>query len=227
MSGGADKSNHRGLLEGIRVLEYGVFHAGPGASAILGDLGAEVIKIEAGMGDPERYRVRVGNLDFSLPNGDNVIFHASNRNKRGIYLDIEKPEGRAVFHRLVEESEPFDLAVLDIMGVDGYKLLEIANSKGVRAVMLTAHAFTPDNIVRSIKEGAVSYVPKDEMAHIADFLADVLEAGRRNENPWDRWQKRLPSSYFEQKFGAAWKDADKDFWDTFKAGLRARSRSDN
>jgi len=47
MSGGADKSNHRGLLEGIRVLEYGVFHAGPGASAILGDLGAEVIKIEA------------------------------------------------------------------------------------------------------------------------------------------------------------------------------------
>ncbi|MBW1681670.1 MAG: response regulator [Deltaproteobacteria bacterium] len=125
------------------------------------------------------------------------------------------------------ESEPFDLAVLDIMGVDGYKLLEIANSKGVPAVMLTAHAFTPDNIVRSIKEGAVSYVPKDEMAHIADFLADVLEAGRLNENPWDRWQKRLPSSYFEQKFGAAWKDADKDFWDTFKAGLRARSRSDN
>ncbi|MBW1924610.1 MAG: response regulator, partial [Deltaproteobacteria bacterium] len=38
------------------------------------------------------------------------------------------------------ESEPFDLAVLDIMGVDGYKLLEIANSKGVPAVMLTAHA---------------------------------------------------------------------------------------
>ncbi|MBW2346730.1 MAG: CoA transferase [Deltaproteobacteria bacterium] len=107
MSGGADKSNHRGLLEGIRVLEYGVFHAGPGASAILGDLGAEVIKIEAGMGDPERYWVRVGNLDFSLPNGDNVIFHASNRNKRGIYLDIEKPEGRAVFHRLVEESDVF------------------------------------------------------------------------------------------------------------------------
>jgi crotonobetainyl-CoA:carnitine CoA-transferase CaiB-like acyl-CoA transferase len=39
-------------LEGIRVVEFGTFHAGPGASAILGDLGAEVIKIEEAEGDP-------------------------------------------------------------------------------------------------------------------------------------------------------------------------------
>jgi len=44
-----------GPLDGIRILEYGVFHAGPGASAILGDLGADVVKIESGGGDPERY----------------------------------------------------------------------------------------------------------------------------------------------------------------------------
>lgn len=96
-----------GPLDGIRILEYGVFHAGPGASAILGDLGADVIKIESGGGDPERYWVKIGRLDFSLPTGENVMFHVSNRNKRGIYLDIEKPEGRDVFHRLVNEADVF------------------------------------------------------------------------------------------------------------------------
>jgi len=52
------------------------------------------------------------------------------------------------------ESKNFDIAILDIMGVNGYGLLEIANRKKITAVMLTAHAFTPDNLVRSIKEGA-------------------------------------------------------------------------
>ena len=46
-------------LEGIRVLEYGVFHAGPGAGAILGDLGAQVINIEEKTGDPARYWTQV------------------------------------------------------------------------------------------------------------------------------------------------------------------------
>jgi|GEM_PF-2764550 len=44
-----------GPLDGIRVIEYGVFHAGPGSGAILGDLGAEVIKIEGDIGDPMRH----------------------------------------------------------------------------------------------------------------------------------------------------------------------------
>jgi crotonobetainyl-CoA:carnitine CoA-transferase CaiB-like acyl-CoA transferase len=39
-------------LKGIKIVEYGVFHAGPGGTAILGDLGAEIIKVESGFGDP-------------------------------------------------------------------------------------------------------------------------------------------------------------------------------
>ncbi|MDD5206664.1 MAG: response regulator, partial [Desulfobacterales bacterium] len=60
------------------------------------------------------------------------------------------------------ETQYFDLAVLDIMGVDGYGLLKIANEKRVPAVMLTAHAFNPPNLVRSIREGAAAYIPKEE-----------------------------------------------------------------
>jgi DNA-binding NtrC family response regulator len=66
------------------------------------------------------------------------------------------------------ESQHFDLAILDIMGVDGYGLLDIAIRKNIPAVMLTAHAWSPDNLVRSIKEGAVSYLPKEELAQDND-----------------------------------------------------------
>jgi crotonobetainyl-CoA:carnitine CoA-transferase CaiB-like acyl-CoA transferase len=94
-------------LEGIKVVEYGVFHAGPGASSILGDLGADVVKIESGLGDPERNWTRLGRIDMSLPNGENIFFHISNRNKKGIYLDIEKKKGREIFHRLIKEADVF------------------------------------------------------------------------------------------------------------------------
>ena len=120
------------------------------------------------------------------------------------------------------ESGQFDLAILDIMGVDGYGLLEIASRKNIPAVILTAHAWSPDNLVRSIKEGAVSYLPKEELANITDYLNDVLIAEREGRDPWKSWHDRLPASYFEKRWGAAWKDTDRQFWETFKAGLKAK-----
>ncbi|MBI9082469.1 MAG: CoA transferase [Desulfobacterales bacterium] len=96
-----------GPLDGIRVVEYGVFHAGPGAGAILGDLGAEVIKIESGFGDPERYWTHVGGLDISAPNGQSLMFEVSNRNKQGIHLDIRSKKGREVFDRLIAGADVF------------------------------------------------------------------------------------------------------------------------
>jgi len=94
-------------LEGIKVLEYGVFHAGPGAGAILGDMGASVIKIESGVGDPERYWTRVASVDIAMEDGESLMFEVSNRNKRGIYLDIKTESGRAVFERLIAETDVF------------------------------------------------------------------------------------------------------------------------
>ena len=108
MTDDSHTTKHRPMpLEGIKVVEYGVFHAGPGACAILGDLGADVVKIESGAGDPERFWARLGRIDMSLRNGESLFFQISNRNKKGIYLDIEKERGREILHRLVKEADVF------------------------------------------------------------------------------------------------------------------------
>jgi len=112
------------------------------------------------------------------------------------------------------QDESFDIAVLDIMGVDGYKLLEIAKKKKVIPVMLTAHALSVENTIKSYEEGAASYIPKDEMSNISTFLNDILEAKEKGESSWWRWVDRL-GSYYEKKFGRDWKDKDADFWRNF------------
>ena len=109
------------------------------------------------------------------------------------------------------ESQDFDIAILDIMGVDGYGLLDIANKRDIPAVMVTAHAFNAKNLIKTIKEGAYSYIPKEEISDIADYLIDALIAKQKGENPWNAWQDRLPSSYFERRWGVAWKDTDRGF----------------
>ena len=124
--------------------------------------------------------------------------------------------------KVLLKSQDFDMAILDIMGVDGYGLLEIAKQRQIPAAMLTAHAFTPNNLVRSIRQGAVSYIPKEEISNIAVFLEDILKAKNEGKSPWEPWQKRLPSSYFERRWGAAWRDTEDEFWTRFKASVRAK-----
>jgi len=124
------------------------------------------------------------------------------------------------------ETQEFNIAILDIMGVDGYGLLDIANKRDIPAVMLTAHAFNTENLVRTIKEGAYSYIPKEEIGDITQYLVDALIAREKGENPWSSWQDRLPKSYFERRWGAAWKDKNRDFWDKFKASIKAK-KSEN
>ena len=105
------------------------------------------------------------------------------------------------------ETQEFDLAILDIMGVDGYKLLDIAKERGVIPVMLTAHALSPESLKKSREKGAASFVPKDKMTDITLYLKDVLEADETGRSSWWRWVDRL-GSYFEGKFGSEWKRAD-------------------
>lgn len=101
------------------------------------------------------------------------------------------------------KSRPFDMAILDIMGVSGYKLLEIFVIKEIVAVMLTAHAVTPADIHKSYDQGAAYYIPKEEIANIEVFLNDVLEARQKGENTWSRWYSRL-SRFSERVFGEEW-----------------------
>ena len=112
------------------------------------------------------------------------------------------------------ENRYFDMVILDIMGVEGYDLLEIANTKKLTAVMLTAHALSPDNLVKSYKEGAASYLPKEELVNIASFLNDIMEAKEKGKNPWTRWYDRM-GSFFEKRFGADWQKSDQEFWEKF------------
>ncbi|MEW6663751.1 MAG: response regulator [Thermodesulfobacteriota bacterium] len=112
---------------------------------------------------------------------------------------------------LLESQNP-DLAILDIMGVNGFKLLDIANDRKVVAVMLTAQALSPESTIKAYKRGAAFFVPKEEMGKITSFLKDVLKAKERGENYWSTWLDSL-GAYYDRKFGPDWKDKDREFWD--------------
>jgi len=113
------------------------------------------------------------------------------------------------------ETEYFDIAILDIMGVDGYELLEIAIERDVIAVMLTAHALSVKDTVKSYKKGAASYIPKEEMVNIATYLNDILEAKEKGEPFWWRWLDRF-GAYYDKKFGPEWQKDDEEFWKKIK-----------
>jgi len=108
----------------------------------------------------------------------------------------------------------YDLAILDIMGVRGYELLEIANERDIPALMLTAHAVSPDNLVKSIKGGAQSYIPKDKISEIAVYITDILEPREKGGKRGADWFEKL-EPYFDKKFGEGWKEKDREFWDVY------------
>lgn len=109
------------------------------------------------------------------------------------------------------EKETFDAAILDIMGVQGYDLLALAKEKNIPSLMLTAHALSPDNLVKSLKKGAQSYVPKDQMADIATYLTEIIQAPKKGIRKPKKWLERL-SPFFDKKFGPDWKAEHKEFW---------------
>jgi DNA-binding NtrC family response regulator len=112
------------------------------------------------------------------------------------------------------ESETFDIAILDIMGVRGYELLDIAVKRNVIPIMLTAHALSVDDTVRSFKKGAAFFIPKDEMGRIGVFLDDILDAKEKGRKPWSRWLERL-GAYYDRKFGRNWIKKDEEFWQKY------------
>ncbi|GIW40460.1 MAG: formyl-CoA transferase [Candidatus Binatia bacterium] len=93
-------------LEGIRVVDWTIWQQGPVASVMLGDLGAEVIKIEERVGgDPGRGMLKMSGIDLS--DRPNFYFEANNRNKKSVALDLKHPEGKEILYRLVERSDVF------------------------------------------------------------------------------------------------------------------------
>lgn len=118
-------------------------------------------------------------------------------------------------------KNPYDAAILDIMGVGGYDLLQITSQKGIPTLMLTAHALTPENLVKSIREGAKSYIPKDRITDIPLFLREVLEAKQKGIERKGGWFTKL-RPFFDKKFGPNWREKDREFWEEFDASYDLR-----
>jgi CheY-like chemotaxis protein len=117
--------------------------------------------------------------------------------------------------RVFLETEYYDAVVLDIMGVKGFELLQIAKQRGIPALMLTAHSLNKESLKKTAEGGASYYVPKDEIDRMDVFVADVIDASEKSRNPWIRWLERL-GAYFDNspKFsGPNWREEHKKFWD--------------
>jgi len=130
-----DQYKHKPLA-GIKVVEYGVFHAGPGGGAILGDLGAEVIKVENAAGDPLRHWTSVAGFDFSIADNQSLMNEISNRNKKAICLDIKTEKGKTILHQLVKEADVFltnlRKTTKEKLGID-YAVLSKINKRIIHA----------------------------------------------------------------------------------------------
>ncbi len=98
-------------------------------------------------------------------------------------------------------SESYDVVILDIMGVRGFDLLELAVSRKFPVAMLTAHALSSDALERSVKLGARAYLPKEKMGEIVPFLEDLLQY--KYQTGWKRLFKKL-GGFFNSKFGSDW-----------------------
>jgi len=130
-------------LEGLLVLDWTIWQQGPVCSAMLGDMGARVIKIEQrGSGDPGRYLLGAGGADTSEK--PNWYFEANNRNKESITVDLKKPEGLAVVHALAEKADVFvqnfRKGVAERLGL-GYEALKARNE---RIVYASATGYGPE-----------------------------------------------------------------------------------
>ncbi len=103
------------LLEGLRVVDFSKVLAGPLCTQYLGDMGAEIIKVEAPLGDDTRRWP-------PFRNGDGTVFLSANRNKRSIVLDMKSSAGREAAHRLIKTAdivvESFGPGVTQRLGID-------------------------------------------------------------------------------------------------------------
>ena len=128
-------------------------------------------------------------------------------------------------------NNKYDVAILDIMGVNGIKLLEEAVKNDIPAVMLTANSMNPESLMESIQKGAISYIPKEHISELDSLLSELLGAKNDGKPTWKLLFEKLGNS-FNQRFGENWKNENKEFWADFEKdyqvsrGIQERLRHD-
>jgi crotonobetainyl-CoA:carnitine CoA-transferase CaiB-like acyl-CoA transferase len=173
-----------GPLEGLRVIDWTIWQQGPVAGAMLGDLGADVIKIE------EREGGDSGRAMFAFDDtGTSPYFEINNRNKRSVAIDLKKPEGVALVRRLVANADVFIQnfrpTVAEKLGLD-YETLRADNPRlvygsasayGVRGPERTARAYDLLGQARSgilLRPGAEGLAVPD--GGLADQMGAIMLA---------------------------------------------------
>ena len=119
-------------------------------------------------------------------------------------------------------SYTYDVVILDIMGVNGFALLKETVSRGFPAVMLTAHALSPESLKKSIKLGAVSFLPKEKLAELPLFLEDVVLG--KGKPVWEKLFHKL-GGFFDKRFGPDWRERDR-FFKEFQESLKEELKED-
>jgi len=112
-------------------------------------------------------------------------------------------------------NNDYHVAIIDIMGVNGFELLKIANSRNVPAIMLTAHGLSEGNLIKAAEGGAAYYAPKDKISDIALFVSDVIGVEGKRKNAWKRMMDRLGSFYDKQFGGSDWREKESEYWKSF------------
>lgn len=115
----------------------------------------------------------------------------------------------------------YDLAILDVMGVDGLTLLEKTVEKGIPTVIFTAHSMNVETFKASIEKGAISFLPKEIMADLCRFLDDLLAAIESGKEPWRILLDEM-GGYFDERFGPQWKEENQEFWADFTRSIQSR-----
>ncbi len=116
-------------------------------------------------------------------------------------------------------SSNYHIVILDIMGVRGFDLLELARKRNYPVAMLTAHALSPEALKRSNEMGARAYLPKEKLGEIVPFLEDILEF--EAPDSWNRLFGKL-DDFFDDRFGPNWKKSEDRFWRDFSSNIKGQ-----
>ena len=150
-----------GILEGITVIDMGHVVAVPSAGAIMGDWGAEIIKVEPLSGEIERGVTKSSRVYQTIKFGDGVevdwVIQLLNRNKRGLAVDLKKEQGKDILYKLIRAADVFmtnyEVGSLDNLKLD-YATLSRFNPRLIYAILTGYGTVGPDKDKRGFDYSA-------------------------------------------------------------------------
>ena len=191
-----------------------------GVKALVETMGGE-ITLESQEGVGTRFMVRIPPIRSPRDNGRGIMAKSILDGKRILAVDDE-PDVLKILEEEISatcpnckldkatayetaakmlESTDYDVVILDIMGVRGFDLLDVAVTKNFRVAMLTAHALSPEALKKSVELGARAYLPKEKLGEIVPFLEDVL--AYEYVPGWKCLYEKL-KGFFDSKFESDW-----------------------